>query len=538
MKKVFTLILVSLSTIAFAQTPTMVWQSFLNGNMTGEDEARGILLDSIGNVYVTGTCYENFSGGNFTTVKYNSSGGQQWVDHFAQVQTGFTNDGLKIIQDRWNNFYAVGTMAINNGDLGIIKYNSTGRLWAHNYEPYWFGSDIDFGKDIAIDTSGNLYALAQMTSLSGELFDVMVLKTDSAGTEIYKDNYSSASGDDWPASIAVTPDGNMFALASCFDFWGSATYDITTLNYIGPTENWVTFYNGPGNDFDYGTSIRTDNNGNLIACGSAGSSTGNDMALMKLNSSGSLLWSYVYGGLANGNDTAVSSLWLPNGYAVVTGRCKEFYNSNIVDAIVTILVDSGTVIWTRKYYGSTNTGAVPLNMITDTAGNIFICGYEILSDNSRNGCIIEYDMNGNFQWNISYDSGLSLDDKFYCMTINNNGNIFAAGQSFASANESRYVTVKYGNLPTSLDENFSKPEVITLYPNPVGQGNPLEIISNGKRLDAEYILYDISGRKIDNGMVQNGTFKFSGELNSGVYIISLKHEKQNVFKKFMILDQQ
>ena len=536
MKTKFTLFFLLIYALTLAQAPPMLWNSFFNGSLTGQDEARSVITDSVGNVYVTGTCYQNFSGGNFTTIKYNPSGIQQWADHYAQTLSGFTNDGLKLVKDRWNNIYAVGTMAINLSDLGIIKYNSSGRLWAHNYEPYWFGSDIDYGKDIAVDTFGNLYAIAQMTSLNGQLWDVMVLKTDSAGTEISKDTYSSASGDDWPTSIAVTPGGNTFALSSSFNFWGSGNYDITTLNYVGSTQNWVAFYNGPGNDFDYGTFIKADVSGNQYVCGSSNSGTNDDMVVLKRNLSDSLQWSFTYNGIGNGNDTAISTALLPNGFVVVTGRCKEMYNSIVTDAIVTILLDSGTVVWTRKFYGSSNTGAVPLNIITDAAGNIFICGYEVVSSGTLNGCIIRYDSNGNLQWNISYDGGLSHDDKFNSITLDNNQNILVTGQSFTTIVEAMYVTVKYGSTITTVNENNSSGTDLLIYPNPAEAGETIKIKSKNLFSGIPFSVYDLAGRIIDNGIIIQNELKIKSRLQAGTYIIELYASGKKIHQKIFICE--
>ncbi|MEO6167425.1 MAG: SBBP repeat-containing protein, partial [Chitinophagales bacterium] len=259
MKIKITGLLLLISTLTYAQAPQMMWQSFFDGSLSGKDIANSVVTDAAGNIYVTGRSYQTANGGNFTTIKYNPAGEEQWADHYAGTSSSGINRGLKLLLDKWENLYAIGTVSSNDGDIAIVKYNSSGVLWSKSYEPYWFGSATDFGVDIAVDSLGNIYAAGQITSLDGNLYDLYVMKCDSAGEKIYEDDYSSASGDDYTGGIAVTPDGNVFALTSSFNFFGSGTYDITTINYLEDgAHNWFSSYNGSGSGTDYGTFIKVD----------------------------------------------------------------------------------------------------------------------------------------------------------------------------------------------------------------------------------------------------------------------------------------
>ncbi len=277
---------------------------------------------------------------------------------------------------------------------------------------------------------------------------------------------TGASADDYPVAIDVAPGGSAYTLLQSFNFFGTATQDITTLQFLsGGVQNWFSKYNGPGNGYDYPTSLKIDAAENQYLCGTVDAGPNNDMVTVKQNIYGTRLWVTTYNGTANGNDTAISTTWLPNGFVVVTGKTKELLNGTTLDAFVTMVIDSGIIVWTQKFYGTDSLGAAPSQMTTDSQGNIYICSSENLLGGTKNGCIIKYDSNGNLLWNISYDAGVNLNDKFNSITLDNNNDIIVTGQTFSTATNANYVTVKYGNSTTGINESSFSLN-INIYPNP------------------------------------------------------------------------
>ncbi len=57
----------------------ILWTAIYNGSDNLNDGATSLYLDSLGNVIVTGFTSTLTQGKNYTTIKYNSSGVQQWV---------------------------------------------------------------------------------------------------------------------------------------------------------------------------------------------------------------------------------------------------------------------------------------------------------------------------------------------------------------------------------------------------------------------------------------------------------------------------
>ena len=540
MKKLILVLLMLNGSFLFvsAQAPQKLWDTFFNGALTGKDESNYVLTDATGNVFVTGTSFQTFNGGNFTTVKYDASGSQQWADHYTNTQASFKNYGKRLVIDKWENVYAVGTTALHDGDLAVCKYNSTGKIWSKNYEPYWFTTYDDYGIDMDVDSSGNFYAIARVNSPSGNLYDMYLIKCDSSGTKTWDINYTGASANDYPVAIDVAPGGTAYALLQSFNFFGTATQDITTLQFLSnAVQNWFSKYNGSGNADDYPASIKIDAAENQYVCGTTDAGANNDMVAMKQNIYGTRLWVTTYNGTANGNDTAISTTWLPNGLVVVTGKSKELLNSITYDAVITMVIDSGTIVWTQKFYGTDSLGVAPSQMITDAQGNIYICGSENLIGGTKNGCIIKYDSNGNLLWNISYDAGLNLNDKFNSITFDNNNDIIVTGQTFTTSTNANYVTVKYGNSATGINEN-SFIENINIYPNPANTSVTISF-NSPKTENISISIIDILGREINSTPFQNLqagniTIKLNvSELKNGIYFVRINNSKGFV-KKLVI----
>ena len=70
-------------TVKYDPNGDLVWESGYNGPSNGSDIAYAIALDNVGNVYVTGTSYDNSTSNDYLTIKYNSSDGNQlWATRY------------------------------------------------------------------------------------------------------------------------------------------------------------------------------------------------------------------------------------------------------------------------------------------------------------------------------------------------------------------------------------------------------------------------------------------------------------------------
>lgn len=112
---------------------TVTWEQTINGysGSSSDDFAKGIKVNSSGDVFVTGITTHSTQGKNITTVKLNSSGVVQWTVNENGSFNG-NDGGTDLDIDGSSNVFVTGykTAATNNTDIYSVKYNSSGiKVW-------------------------------------------------------------------------------------------------------------------------------------------------------------------------------------------------------------------------------------------------------------------------------------------------------------------------------------------------------------------------------------------------------------------------
>ena len=127
------------------------------GPTHGDDTGNDIIVDSLGNVYITGQWSNTAGNLDYITIKYNSAGAEQWVRAYNGTAGGkdITN---AITIDKDLNVFVTGVSegAGTGTDIATIKYSTVGvQQWVKIFNGPDNGDD--FGNDIATDASGHVY---------------------------------------------------------------------------------------------------------------------------------------------------------------------------------------------------------------------------------------------------------------------------------------------------------------------------------------------------------------------------------------------
>lgn len=216
-----------ITTISYSSTGDTRWVRSFNGPANYIDIGSDIAVDNSGNVYVTGETW-NFGGDkDYVTIKYNRNGGPQWVRLYdGPVNT--EDMASSIVVDTSGNVYVTGKSGVGgvNKDYATIKYNSNGdSLWVRRYNGP--GDFNDYGNDIAVDDSGNVYVTGASEGI-GTYLDYATIKYSSTGESLWTGRYDGPiNGYDGANALAVDKFGNIYVTGESSDFG----YDYATIKY-------------------------------------------------------------------------------------------------------------------------------------------------------------------------------------------------------------------------------------------------------------------------------------------------------------------
>jgi uncharacterized delta-60 repeat protein len=306
-------------TIKYNSTGDTEWTRTYNGPGNSTDYGQSIAVDGSGNVIVTGYSYTLGPNYNYATIKYSSTGVQQWVAIYNG--TGNNADYAWCVKvDGSGNVYVTGYSYAppHYYDYATVKYNPSGvQQWASTYNGP--GNYYDYARSLGLDPSGNVYVTGYSTGLAGN-YDCTTIKYNNSGAQQWVAIYDGpGGGNDFGYAIAVDPGGNCYVTGYCT---GSTTdYDYATVKYTtAGTREWVSTYNGPGSSSDYAYAIAIDGAGGIyITGGSTGVSTGYDYATVKYDNSGIQQWVMRYTGPGNNTDYGRSIAVDGSGNVFVTG---------------------------------------------------------------------------------------------------------------------------------------------------------------------------------------------------------------------------
>jgi len=164
---------------ALAQEVSERWVARYDGPGGGNDWVAALVLDSEGNVYVTGESKGLGTGTDYATVKYSPEGEELWVARYNGIG-GHNDGGYALALDTSGNVYVTGC---SSEDYATVKYSPEGEeLWVARYDgPRGWE---DSAHALALDTAGNVYVTGTATG-PDESSDYTTIKYSPEGEELW-----------------------------------------------------------------------------------------------------------------------------------------------------------------------------------------------------------------------------------------------------------------------------------------------------------------------------------------------------------------
>ncbi len=349
-----------------------------------------------------------------------------------------------------------------------------------------------YGKSIALDNSGNVYAVGTYSgtvdfnpnpgimlnySATGST-DVFITKTNTNGDLIWAKSIGGTAGDEGHA-IAIDNSGNIYITGAFFgmvDFnpdpiaefklITTSSRDVFVAKYSSEGSFiWAKQLGGTGDERGYGIAV--DVSGSVYTTGyfsgtadfDPGTAThtltsagGYEVFISKLNTNGEFVWAkQLNGSLSNigyGIICDTTGNVLLTGYFAGTvdfdpgTTVNQMVSSGDTDIFILKLSSAGSFIWAKQLGGVNQDYGMAIT--TDNNGNIYTTGffqtiadfdphsattYNISTKGNRDIYISKLTADGEFAW-VKQIGGTG-DDRGTALHVDNGGNVYAAGY-FAS----------------------------------------------------------------------------------------------------------
>jgi len=457
----------------------LIWIRYYNGYNSGGRIPHSISIDKFSNVFITGYDYVNGNYFDYCTIKYSSSGVQQWVQWYDGPVHGIDQANF-VNTDAVGNIYVSGFSTVSGNNSFVyttIKYLQDGSLrWTNSYGIGSLNTNINSMKT---DNNCSVY----ITGINNNF--ATTIKYDSAGNQIWVNQYPNSSNMSASAKCIVLDEtNNVYISGLCHIRGSSIQSDCFTIKYSSTgIQQWVKIFNPDslnGSSMYKGNSISLDNSGNIIISGvyNTDQFSSTKFFIIKYSNDGNLIW-------------------LQKDSNTITNQ------NNFMD------LDNTNHIYISNSYSKTNY----LYTISTT----------------------KFDSSGRKMWSINYFDSLASPS---CIKVDFNNNIFLTGNI-----KDKLITIKYSQPLGIIQNNKNILDEYSLfqnYPNPFNTSTVIKLnvpIESNNKLVLK--IYDALGNNIKNYYIlkpgQISLLWDGSDYSSGLYFYSLQINGKLIYSKKMIL---
>lgn len=465
----------------------------------------------------------------------------------------------------------------NNGyDFHLIKLNQQGEeIW----EKYFSGLDHDYLSATVATQDGGY--LLYGTSFSGKGLDkkdpskggsdIWLIRVNDLGNELWQKTIGTHY-DEEAKAVVQTIDSNFFLagnVQNILDGYGSKDVWIVKLDKDGkelsqiilggkgldevkkmiPTEDGgvlLGIYSRSDIVNNYSKSINIKQNmkslsGDISTIPKQSNGFGEgDYWIVKLDRAGKIEWEKTFGGVA---DDHIRTLALTSNGYIIGGESRSDKSGN-----KSIGIENGTDLWLvslnekgdkqwEKSYNFQNRDVLTSMSVFQSEGftkGFLLGGYTQtegrIEKNDETFWILYLNEKGDEQWR-KYIKGEDeqKEERLSDLKLNKDGSIVLGGTSAKELGKENWKIVK---LKDQQIDNLIEKFTVKVYPNPVTDYAYIEIGFDFN--EADIILYDMSGRQLQNFKTKNRVTKINTQLFSqGVYLVTINTDNKTANTKII-----
>lgn len=358
------------------------------GNSTN-DYGTNVIQSNTGENYLIGMHDVGNSTANFTISKLDASWNIVWTKAIGTNKAEFLYTSIKSMDE---NIMLCGSSSVNGAlDVYVAKIDFSGNIiWANTYG----GANDEYGFGISNTADGGYVIAGRAESYASGIsaIDSYIVKIDGNGTMQWSKAFGK-QGNDYAFSCVQTSDGG-YITGSGSQRTGNTNYDcfITKLDASGNI-SWSKYY-GSSDDEGPRRTIVTSDGGILIGGTSRYRSSTPDAMVTKLDASGNLLWSKVFGG--NGADDVFALSESSDGDYLVAG-ITDSYGAGGYDVFFSKMDVNGNILWSKIYGGTQHDNFPSFGVVKNSTdgGFLLVATTASFGAGGADMYVIKTDCNGN-----------------------------------------------------------------------------------------------------------------------------------------------
>lgn len=265
------------ATIKYSSAGMALWTNWTTYESVGSDVPRSIVIDSAGDVLVTGDGSDTDYVHAYTAKLAGGDGSLVWSNRFNTDPNSSYSYGKSVKVDASGNVFVM-TEQQDSADglvikIGVAKYNSAGAvIWTNICSESGLPT---YARDLGLDSAGNpvisgLMDFAYYQIANSKDFTTIKLNgTDGVGVWTNYFSSAAASYNDEPAALTVSASDDIFVTGKSD---GAGSYDYLTIKYTSAgVPVWTNRYDGQGSSYgdyiDAPAAIAADGSGNVYVTG-------------------------------------------------------------------------------------------------------------------------------------------------------------------------------------------------------------------------------------------------------------------------------